>query len=129
MESHLLSNLWGAQTPLGTILVRLGTPLPVMIRALPRRWRRGSGAVAQDRRWRFFWAAVSGPWMVTLLHGVALWGWHAPAAFEAAYRDPAIHAAEHVSFLGTALLFWWSVLREAPAGPGSASAWSASWSP
>jgi putative Mg2+ transporter-C (MgtC) family protein len=27
MESHLLSDLWGAQTPLGTILVRLGAAI------------------------------------------------------------------------------------------------------
>jgi len=45
------------------------------------------------------------------LHSVALWAWHVPAAYEAAVAHPAVHAAEHLSFVGTALLFWWAVLH------------------
>src|SRR3712207_6993324 len=33
------------------------------------------------------------------LHGLALWFWHAPAAFEAALQSYALHALEHASFL------------------------------
>jgi cytochrome c oxidase assembly factor CtaG len=44
------------------------------------------------------------------LHAIALWIWHLPALYEAAVDQPLLHAAQHASFLGTALLFWWSVL-------------------
>jgi cytochrome c oxidase assembly factor CtaG len=45
-----------------------------------------------------------------LLHAAAIWLWHAPRAFEAAVANEALHFAQHVSFLGSAILFWWTVL-------------------
>jgi putative membrane protein len=39
-----------------------------------------------------------------------LWAWHAPPLYQLAIESPAVHLAEHASFLGTGLLFWWSVL-------------------
>jgi cytochrome c oxidase assembly factor CtaG len=44
------------------------------------------------------------------LHAIALWLWHAPLLFAAAVENPFVHAAQHISFLGTALLFWWALL-------------------
>jgi putative membrane protein len=44
------------------------------------------------------------------LHALALWLWHVPAFFEAALHNEGIHALQHASFLGTALLFWWAVI-------------------
>lgn len=43
------------------------------------------------------------------LHGAALWLWHAPAPFEAALRNEAVHVFEHVTFFATAMLFWQSL--------------------
>lgn len=37
--------------------------------------------------------------------------WHAPPMFDAADDDPALHAVEHASFVGTAVLLWWAVWR------------------
>jgi len=51
-----------------------------------------------------------------LLHAIALWGWHLPALFEGALASPALHALQHASFFGTALLFWWAVFRRARIG-------------
>jgi cytochrome c oxidase assembly factor CtaG/cytochrome c2 len=48
------------------------------------------------------------PW---LLHAAALWIWHIPALFDAALESDAIHAAQHLSFFGTAVLFWWGLAR------------------
>jgi cytochrome c oxidase assembly factor CtaG len=42
-----------------------------------------------------------------------LWAWHAPILYEGALRSEPIHAAEHLSFLLAASLFWWPVLRPA----------------
>lgn len=62
--------------------------------------------------------AVTTVGAATALHAVALWSWHAPVLYDAALRSDAIHAAEHLSFLGTGVLLWWSVLR--PRGRGRA---------
>ncbi len=44
------------------------------------------------------------------LHAIALWIWHLPLLYEMAVRHPLLHGAEHGSFFGTALLFWWAAL-------------------
>jgi putative membrane protein len=37
--------------------------------------------------------------------------WHAPSLYETTLTSETMHTAQHVSFLGTALLFWWAVLH------------------
>jgi len=54
------------------------------------------------------------PAVAWCLHVAAIWAWHLPGPYQAALRSEWVHALEHVSFLGTALLFWWVVL--APSG-------------
>jgi len=44
------------------------------------------------------------------VHVATLWAWHLPGPYQAALASDAVHAAEHASFLGTAVLFWWVVL-------------------
>jgi putative membrane protein len=46
-----------------------------------------------------------------LLHAAAIWVWHAPAPYMAAVFNTGWHVLEHASFVFTACLFWWSVLR------------------
>jgi putative membrane protein len=48
--------------------------------------------------------------LVTSLFVAVLWVWHAPALYQAALRNEALHAAEHLSMLGTSLLLWRLVL-------------------
>jgi hypothetical protein len=60
-------------------------------------------------RGRMGWLAS--PLPAVALHVIALWAWHVPAAYGAALRGPWVHAAEHGSFLGTAMIFWWAVLH------------------
>jgi cytochrome c oxidase assembly factor CtaG len=52
----------------------------------------------------------------TLLHGIAIWAWHAPILFDAAVTNVVLHRLQHLSFLLTAIVFWWSVLRNDNAG-------------
>jgi len=54
------------------------------------------------------------PVVAWLLHVSVLWAWHAPGPYQAALRDPWLHALEHASFLGTAALFWWVALADGP---------------
>jgi len=41
-----------------------------------------------------------------ILEAVALWLWHIPFLYEATLRSDWVHAAQHLSFLATAVLFW-----------------------
>jgi putative membrane protein len=50
------------------------------------------------------------PLAAWLVHTAVLWVWHAAGPYEAAVRNDAVHAVEHGSFLGSALLFWWVVV-------------------
>ena len=91
-------------------LLLLGRPGAAFAWALPAGWRR---AVFGAPAWRFLTrvsGALARPLPAAALHGLALWGWHAPAAFDAAVASHAVHALEHAAFLGTALLFWQAVL-------------------
>ena len=65
---------------------------------------------------RRLWAALAAPALATLLHGLAIWFWHAPPLFESAVADVAIHRMQHLIFFATAVLFWWAMLRRADAG-------------
>jgi cytochrome c oxidase assembly factor CtaG len=43
--------------------------------------------------------------------------WHLPALYNLALRNQGVHDAEHLLFLGTALLFWAQVIPSAPLRP------------
>jgi putative membrane protein len=63
--------------------------------------------------WRFLiggFDALARPLPAGVLHGLALWMWHAPAAFDAALAHHVVHALEHAALFGTALLFWRAIL-------------------
>jgi cytochrome c oxidase assembly factor CtaG len=55
------------------------------------------------------------------VHAIALWTWHIPLLFEAVQRNEAIHTAQHLSFLISALLFWWALIH----GPQGAMGYGA----
>jgi putative membrane protein len=91
-------------------LLLAGRPEAVVLWAMPASARR---AFARSRAWgwlrrRLGWTLRPGP--AAILHGAVLWIWHAPAAFQAALQHPALHVLEHATFVGTALLFWRSLV-------------------
>lgn len=100
------------------ILMLIAAPLLVLSRpavpflwALPARWRERFADIATAPVSKRVWIALSAPLAAWLLHGTALWVWHAPRLFAATLSSEAVHAAQHVSFLGSALLFWWALLH------------------
>jgi putative membrane protein len=98
-------------------LLVVGRPLVPMLWALPSRGRRRVGGLTRRPALRASWRFVSRPIVAFLIHGAAIWLWHVPALFQATLRSDAIHALQHLSFFGTALLFWWTVVHaHAPGG-------------
>jgi cytochrome c oxidase assembly factor CtaG len=93
-------------------LLVLGRPLAVWIWALPHEWRLSVGRCIRERRFAASWRFMTAPLTGWVLHAVALWAWHAPAAFEAALVHPLVHSLQHTSFLLTALVFWWTVFGD-----------------
>ena len=51
--------------------------------------------------------------------GLVLWVgllylWHIPALYEAAIRDPLVHALEHVVFFSAGIALWWPLVQPVP---------------
>ncbi|MCU1325060.1 MAG: hypothetical protein JWN34_430 [Bryobacterales bacterium] len=100
-------------------LLVLSRPLVAFLWALPLHWRRSVGRAS--RLIEPVWRALTRPLNAWLIHAAALWIWHAPALFQATLTNDLVHAAQHVSFFASALLFWWSLLY-AHQAPGRATA-------
>jgi putative membrane protein len=100
------------------VLMALAAPFIVVSRpggamlwGLPASWRSTVGGAMQGRAFLAIWRRLTHPAIATAIHGVALWAWHAPLLYNAALRSDVVHWLQHVSFLVTALLFWWALLR------------------
>jgi putative membrane protein len=89
-------------------LLVLGMPLLPFLWALPLRWRERAGGWSRRRPVRRGWHVLTAPIAAWSLHALALWVWHVPALYEATLYSEAVHVAQHASFFGTALLFWWA---------------------
>ena len=84
-------------------LLVFGSPLITILWALPAGWRVHTG--------RFAHGVITGPFVATVLHAIALWIWHLPSWYQATLRSDFIHALQHMSFLLTAMLFWWALMH------------------
>ncbi|HCO02308.1 MAG TPA: cytochrome c oxidase assembly protein [Actinobacteria bacterium] len=92
-------------------LLVLGRPALPMMLALPRSWRRSARRLEHSTGGRGVTRVFTQPVFVFLLHVAVMWAWHVPAFYDAAVRNNVVHAAEHTTFLATAMLFWWVVLE------------------
>jgi putative membrane protein len=92
-------------------LVVLGRPVIAFLWAMPMRWARLFGGWAKAAWWQKFWRALTNPFVAWALHAVALWAWHIPSLFQATLRSEWVHTAQHLSFLVSALLFWWALIH------------------
>lgn len=103
MLQHLLLTVVAA--PL-LAFARVG---PSILRALPVRARIAVVRLRSVLRRRA--GGLGHPVFLASIHLLALWAWHAPPLYEAALRDPALHALEHACFFGTSLLLWMAIRR------------------
>jgi cytochrome c oxidase assembly factor CtaG len=102
-------------------LLVLGRPLVVFLWALPLKWSRRIGNLAKISSINRSWKILTIPLVAWVVHAIALWTWHIPLLFEAVQRNEAIHTTQHLSFLISALLFWWALIH----GPQGAMGYGA----
>src|SRR5206468_3429387 len=88
-------------------LVVLGAPAIALMWLLPPSPRKSVFEAIRRPAVLAAWAAITAPATAWLLHAVALWIWHLPELYEAALEDGYMHAAQHISFFGTAGLLMW----------------------
>jgi cytochrome c oxidase assembly factor CtaG len=92
-------------------LLVLARPLIVCLWGLDARSRELIGALAHARPVAASWGGLTDPMPAWMLHALALWIWHLPSLYQAALASQALHAVQHVCFLGTALLFWFALVH------------------
>ncbi len=109
MAQHLLLTMMAAP------LLLLGNPLSLVLWGVPAAARRWLAApLRRTARLRFALSAMTFWPAAGLLHVAAIWVWHVPLLYDLAAEHELVHAVEHVTFFGTALLFWWPIIRPAP---------------
>ncbi len=94
-------------------LLVLARPGSTMLFALPAAWRGPVGGVGRLPLLGPAWRTLGTPFAATLLHGVALWAWHMPGLYDRVLVSPLAHWLQHLSFLVSAVLFWWALLGPA----------------
>jgi cytochrome c oxidase assembly factor CtaG len=116
LQVHMLQHL--LLMMIAAPLLLLGAPAIALLRGLPPRFAKS--ALGPFLAWPALQRFAAG-----LLHPVTCWStfvaatwlWHLPALYQLALRSPGWHAAEHATFLVTALLFWWPVVQPWPSRP------------
>jgi cytochrome c oxidase assembly factor CtaG/cytochrome c2 len=94
-------------------LLVLGRPGVPLMWGLPISMRRPVGALVSRSPVADVFSLLTRPLVAFLIHGAAIWIWHAPRLYDASVRGETVHVAQHLSFLLTALFFWWSVFHSA----------------
>jgi putative membrane protein len=92
-------------------LLVLGRPLAPFLWALPRESRERAARWTQAPAVAAVWRFLTAPLAVWTIHGIALWVWHLPSLYQATLDDDFVHALQHLSFFGSAALFWWSLIH------------------
>jgi cytochrome c oxidase assembly factor CtaG len=104
MIQHLLLTMVAAP------LLVLGAPIRLSLGAWPGAPRRRLVRVLKSRGVRL----LSHPILGWAAFFAVMWGTHLSGVYEATLRSPAVHTAEHLAYLGTALMFWGPVVGVDP---------------
>jgi putative membrane protein len=103
-------------------LLVLGRPLIPFLWALPLNWSRGVGNAGKIVWINRLWRTLTIPLVAWLLHAIALWMWHIPVLFDATLHSETVHTFQHLSFLLSALLFWWALIHGSQGAMGYGAA-------
>jgi putative membrane protein len=114
LSAHMAEHLLIAD--LAAPLLLAGVRNPVLMFYLPRPALTTLARSGWPRR-AFRW--MRQPLVAIPIYTLFLYGWHFSIFFEAAVRNPLVHALQHMSFVGIGILVWWSALdpkRRRPRG-------------
>jgi cytochrome c oxidase assembly factor CtaG len=92
-------------------LLLLGQPMIVSLWALPPAWRESAASIGRSQTLKTLLGFVLAPVSAWLVSAFALWIWHIPFLFDQTLHTDWIHAAQHTTFLVTALMFWWPLVN------------------
>jgi putative membrane protein len=92
-------------------LLVLGRPIVAFLFALPLQDARQISRVARVPSLKKVWSWLTEPLIGWGIHAAALWLWHIPRFFEATLTSNFVHDVQHLSFFGSALLFWWALIH------------------
>ena len=106
MVQHLLI------TMIAPPLLLLGAPVTLALRTLSRARRRALARALRSRTVQ----VLGNPLLGWMLFAGVLWASHLPAFYDATLRNVGLHAAEHLAYLSTALMFWRPLVGRDP-GP------------
>jgi putative membrane protein len=95
---------------IGAPLMIVGRPIVPWLWALSGRARTFTGSGLQQPALNRLWRWATTPVIAWAVHGLVVWIWHAPLFYEAAVGSEAIHAFQHATFVGSAVLFWWGLV-------------------
>jgi putative membrane protein len=112
--------LFSAHMAQHTLLMAVAPPLllagqmgTALFWSLPHRLRTGASRHRGLRSLTQIVGSLLRPLPAAILHGLALWAWHAPLLFDAALESSALHTLEHACFFAAGLLFWQSLILSA----------------
>ena len=88
-------------------LLVLAAPVPVMLTALPQRWRQPvARAWHRVEAWPGGRYLLWNPVFTWLLYAAVNWIWHYPPFYNATLRSNFVHVFQHLTFFVAGLLFW-----------------------
>lgn len=87
-------------------LISASHPGATLLWAFAPRQRSGIGGWVQRIESSRPVQMIMAPLNAWILEAAALWIWHIPFLYQSTLRSDWVHAAQHLSFLGTAVLFW-----------------------
>lgn len=93
-------------------LILLGKPLLPTLWALPLDLRRGLGRLfVPDHPLHRPFRALTNPAVGVTIYVLTLFVWHVPRLYDVAQGYTVVHYLQHVTLIGSAMLFWWSIIN------------------
>lgn len=92
-------------------LIVLSRPIVIFMWALPLEWSRRLATWSRVNWFHKLWYVITIPLVAWVVHFIALWMWHVPTLFDATAHSELVHTIQHLSFLLSALLFWWALIH------------------
>jgi cytochrome c oxidase assembly factor CtaG len=121
LQVHMLQHLLLLMA--APALLWLGAPMFPLLRGLPQPIRvYWIAPLLRSPLVRGAFTRLTHPVAAWLVFVAATWFWHLPRFYDLALRSDGWHYVQHASFLASALVFWYPVVRPYPSRPGQ-SVW------